>query len=86
MYTPSIVGGCGTAIVYGAANYQASDYWPNVLYDTREGVIRDQAPPNPSVALNPNGALTAAGVMNYIELDVNNLTKWFKGTDRRERQ
>ncbi len=80
VYTPSVVGGCGTAIVYGAANYHAYDYWPNVLYDTREGVIRDQAPPNPSVALNPNGALTGAGVMNYIELDINNLTKWFKGT------
>ncbi len=48
VYVPSKVGGCGTAIVYGAANYHAYDYWPNVLFDTREGVIRDQAPPNPS--------------------------------------
>ena len=80
VYKPSIVGGCGTAITYGSANYQASDYWPNVLYDTRESVIRDQPPPNPSTTLNPNGAITAAGVMNYIELDVNNLTKWFKGS------
>lgn len=79
VYVPSKVGGCGTAIAYGAANYKASDYWPNVLYDTREAVIRDTPPPNPSVALNPNGALTAAGVMNYVELDVNNLTRWFKG-------
>ena len=79
VYVPSKVGGCGTAIAFGGANYKASDYWPNVLYDTREAVSRDVAPPNPSVALNPNGALTAAGVMNYIELDVNNLTRWFKG-------
>ena len=79
VYKPSKVGGCGTAIPYNATNYQASDYWPNVLYDTREAVIRDDAPPNPNMALNPNGALTAAGVMNYVELDVNNLTKWFKG-------
>ena len=81
VYKPSIVGGCGTAITYGSANYQASDYWPNVLYDTREGVIRDTPPPNPSgTTLNPNGAISPAGVMNYIELDVNNLTKWFKGS------
>ena len=80
VYKPSIVGGCGTAIPYGSANYQASDYWPNVLYDTREGVIRDQAPPNPGCSgCNPNGSITAAGVMNYVELDVNNLTRWFTG-------
>jgi hypothetical protein len=80
VYLPSVVGGCGTAIPFGSANYHASDYWPNVLFDTREGVIRDTPPSNPSTTLNPNGAITAAGVMNYIELDVNNLTKWFKGS------
>ncbi len=81
VYKPSIVGGCGTAITYGSSNYQASDYWPNVLYDTREGVIRDTPPPNPGCSgCNPNGSIAAAGVMNYIELDVNNLTKWFKGS------
>jgi hypothetical protein len=81
-YVPSIVGGCGTVIPYGSANFKASDYWPNVLYDTREGVIRDTPPPQPAggTALNPNGAITAAGVMNYVEMDVNNLTKWFKGS------
>ena len=30
--------------------------------------------------MNPNGALTAAGVISYVELDVNNLARWFKGT------
>ena len=74
-------GGCGTAVAYSSSSstYVASDYWPNVLYDTREGVIRDTAPPNPSTTYNPNGSLTAAGVMNYVELDVNNLTRWLTG-------
>ncbi len=80
VYVPSVVGGCGTAIPFGSANYKASDYWPNVLYDTREAVNRDTPPSNPNVGLNPNGALTAAGVISYVELDVNNLTRWFKGT------
>jgi hypothetical protein len=77
---PSVVypsGGCGIA---AASTYVASDFWPNVLYDTREAVNRDTPPSNPNVNLNPNGALTAAGVISYVELDVNNLTRWFKGS------
>jgi hypothetical protein len=83
VYSGSTKGGCGTAIKYGSSGYTASDYWPNVLYDTREGVIRDQAPPNPNASATipfPNGAITAAGVMNYIELDVNNLSRWILGS------
>jgi PilX N-terminal len=49
-----------------------SDFWPNVLYDTREGLTRDDTP-----ALNP---IVLRGVMNYVELDVNNLARWFSGT------
>ena len=82
VYTGSTKGGCGSAIKYGSSGYTASDFWPNVLYDTREAVIRDQAPPNPNATATapfPSGALTAAGVTNYIELDVNNLTRWFTG-------
>ena len=57
------------------------DYWPMVLYDTREGVSRDNALPNnasDSAANHPE--ITAEGVMNYIQLDVTNLQKWFAGT------
>jgi hypothetical protein len=53
-----------------------TDYWPNALYDTREGIVRD-------VALNLPGALpnvTLAGTMYYVELDAANLAKWFAGT------
>ena len=49
-----------------------TDYWPNVLFDSREGLLRDISP----VAGNP----TLAGAMHYVELDTANLAKWFKGT------
>ncbi|HEY7287981.1 MAG TPA: hypothetical protein VH497_21180, partial [Vicinamibacterales bacterium] len=48
------------------------EYWPNALFDTREALLRDTAPANNKMALG--------GVMYYIALDVNNVTKWFKGT------
>ena len=48
------------------------EWWPNALFDPREALLRDTAPANLKVALG--------GVMYYIALDVNNLTKWFKGT------
>jgi hypothetical protein len=56
------------------------DYWPLVLYDPREAISRDNALPNntPDGANHPE--ITAQGVMNYIELDVSNLQKWFAGT------
>jgi PilX N-terminal len=57
--------GCGTASQHG------TDYWPNVLYDTREALLRDTA--------LGNTQLTLAGAMHYVELDVANLAKWFTG-------
>ncbi len=55
-------GGCG------APTQNGFDYWPNVLYDTREAISRDI----------PLGAsVTPAGVMDYVELDVTNLDRWF---------
>jgi len=55
---------CGTPV----AGSPATDYWPNVLYDTREGINR----------ANGNAApITAQGVMNYVELDAKNLVNWF---------
>ena len=52
------------------------DYWPNVLWDAREGIFRDgQTPANGSIQY----PVTAAGAMYYVELDVANLSKWFTG-------
>jgi hypothetical protein len=51
------------------------DYWPNVLWDTREGTLRDN-----DLAINgnaPNGQITLAGAMYYVELDAANLAAWF---------
>jgi len=59
------VGGCG------AATTMATDYWPNMLFDTREAILQDSVP----TGNNP----TAAGAMSYVELDVKNLAKWFTG-------
>ena len=50
----------------------ATQYWPNVLYDTREGVLRDNIA---TTLYEPY----LGGVMHYIELDVNNLSRWFRG-------
>jgi hypothetical protein len=61
-----------------------SDFWPNVLFDTREGYNRQPAPAGtyPVGAANPAYAnsVTLGGTMNYIELDVANLARWFSGT------
>jgi hypothetical protein len=57
------------------------DYWPMVLFDTREGIARDNAMGNNAAdnqgGINNRPQIVAQGVMNYIELDVNNLSKWF---------
>lgn len=49
-----------------------SDYWPNALFDTREGLVHDVALASTQVTLG--------GTMYYAELDVANLARWFAGT------
>ncbi len=49
-----------------------TQYWPNVLYDTREGALRDNIPTG-------QATVYLGGVMHYVELDVNNLSRWFRG-------
>jgi Tfp pilus assembly protein PilX len=56
----------------------ATDYWPLVLFDSREGGFR------PSVILANSPAkenlpqIPALGVMNYVEIDAANLATWLK--------
>ena len=52
----------------------STDYWPNVLYDAREGHIRDGL---------ADDVMRLGGLMHYVELDVNNLSRWLPGPDRR---
>jgi len=55
-----------------AGSTNAHDWWPNALYDTREGNYRP--------GTDPGGDMTLGGVMNYISLDVNNLRRWLAGS------
>ncbi|MBN2243362.1 MAG: hypothetical protein JW793_11795 [Acidobacteria bacterium] len=57
-----------------ACGGSARQFWPNVLYDTREGTFRD------SGALSGIYNVYLGGVMHYVELDVANLARWFRGT------
>lgn len=58
----------------GPCNYanslSATDYWPQVLFDTREALVRDTA---------PGAALLLGGTLHYLVLDVRNLSRWFDG-------
>jgi len=49
-----------------------TDYWPNVLFDTREALLRDNALTGTQLPL--------AGAMHYVELDIANLTNCFTNT------
>ena len=62
--------GCGNGSTSGY------DYWPLVFYDTREGNFRD----NQGTGAAPGtDTMFLAGVMHYVELDVNNLRRWLTG-------
>jgi Tfp pilus assembly protein PilX len=50
------------------------EWWPNVLFDTREGTFRDADP------LDAGVGVRLGGVMYYVTLDVKNLAKWFKAS------
>ena len=55
----------------------ANDYIPMVLFDPREGLTRDCWTGGDCPAAT---AINLAGVMNYVEIDMNNLARWFTGT------
>jgi hypothetical protein len=50
----------------GASKY---DYWPNTLFDGREGWPRDNTPAGANIKIG--------GVMHYIAIDAGNLAEWF---------
>lgn len=65
--------GPGQPAVCGMNVNVAREFWPNVLYDTREANRRD------NIATNSTSVFLG-GVMHYVELDVANLSQWFRGT------
>lgn len=65
----------GVGNACGIPSVVPTDYWPNALFDTREGTFRDNCPGG-----NCNSqSLMLGGVMDYVELDVNNLARWLTG-------
>jgi hypothetical protein len=66
----------------GLAAMNDTDFWPLALFDTREGVPRDESEAAPPGPYGPGtiSQVTPLGNMYYVELDVTNLEKWFLGT------
>ncbi|MGB2591577.1 MAG: hypothetical protein WBG02_16725 [Candidatus Acidiferrum sp.] len=61
------------------AGYPA-DYWPNTIFDTREGNARDVIPAGSLGGINYSQMVTLGGVMQYIELDAKNVAAYLAGT------
>lgn len=53
------------------------DWWPQTLYDAREGSFRDSA--TAGGVHGPTSAMRMMGVIQYIALDVRNLKRWLAG-------
>src|SRR5262245_1476661 len=64
---------CATDKVTLAPSVNPFDYWPNALFDAREGLLRDES------GANTAGRIILGGVMYYVELDAYNLGQWFLG-------
>ncbi len=63
----------------------ATDFWPNVLFDTREGILNFNDPPTTTIGVTPNkvaysSMVALGGVMQYIELDAKNVALYLSGT------
>lgn len=57
-----------------------ADYWPNTLFDTREGTLRDVSPAGSLGGINYSKMVTLGGVMRYIEVDAKNVAAYLAGT------
>ncbi len=84
--TQAVSNGCGVKLTAPVTIPPLStDYWPNALFDPREGNPRDYCPDGTTgggCSLADGDATagpTLGGTMYYVELDVNNLARWFTG-------
>jgi hypothetical protein len=80
LYDPgALINNCGfdTKLNPGTPTINPTNYWPNVLFDTRQGTIRDVCP-NGSNPCNFSQVM-ASGVTHYVELDIKNLARWLTG-------
>jgi len=84
---PSAGGACAvTKIVnqYQPLTTSPSDYWPNVLFDPREGSLRDLRPSQTTgVGAGPtivySRMVPLSGVFHYVEIDARNLATYLAG-------
>jgi Tfp pilus assembly protein PilX len=63
----------GNGLVVGANTLLPSDFWPNALFDSREGLLRNIN------TVNGVQQIPLNGVVQYVEIDVNNLAKYLSG-------
>lgn len=73
---------CGVTVTGGkvtAAPVNPADYWPNALFDTREGTLRDVQPSGSLGGIYYSQMVTLGGVMQYIEVDAKNLARYLGG-------
>jgi hypothetical protein len=60
-----------------------ADYWPNALFDVREGTLRDVSPAGilgaGVTAVPYSSMMTLGGIMNYIEVDAKNVARYLGG-------
>lgn len=64
-------GGCAVAANNYSASLVATDFWPNLLFDPREGNSR---------LLATNAGMNEGGLFTYVALDANNFRRWVSGT------
>jgi hypothetical protein len=72
---------CGVDGFGNILNTGTNDFWPNALFDVREGALRDVSPLGSigAPSINYDQMVTPGGVMHYLELDAGNLAKWLAG-------
>lgn len=66
--------------VAGTDHLLPTDFWPNVLYDTREGQFRDTVLAGNIGGITYSKMAAMNGLMQYIEVDARNVTRWLRGT------
>jgi Tfp pilus assembly protein PilX len=73
---------CGVTISAGKVINPPSlpgDYWPNVLFDTREGTLRDGDVAGSLGGIPYSQMVPLNGAISYVELDAVNLVKYLTG-------
>lgn len=63
--------GCTDGATAYATSLTATDFWPNTLFDAREGNTR---------LLATSAGMNVGGVFSYVALDVDNFRRWVAGT------